>query len=70
MTALRLDRVKVPHTLVLLFAMVVGAWVLTLVLPQGRFQRVTNEHGREPDHPSETVMHHTSPLVAVLRPAS
>ena len=47
MAAIRLDRLKVPHTLVLLFGMVVAAWLLTLVLPAGQFQRVTNEHGRE-----------------------
>lgn len=45
--AARLDRLKVPHTLVLLFAMVIAAWLLTLVLPAGSFQRVENEHGRE-----------------------
>lgn len=38
---------KVPHTLVLLYAMIVLAWVLTLVLPAGQFETVTNDHGRE-----------------------
>ncbi|MDY7092200.1 MAG: AbgT family transporter [Acidobacteriota bacterium] len=38
---------KVPHTLVLLFGMIVAAYILTLVLPQGSFERVENTHGRE-----------------------
>jgi uncharacterized ion transporter superfamily protein YfcC len=38
---------KVPHTLVLLFGMIVLAWLLTLVLPPGAFETATNEHGRE-----------------------
>ena len=39
--------IKVPHTLVLLFSMIVLAWVATLVLPAGSFETVTNDHGRE-----------------------
>lgn len=38
---------KVPHTLVLLFGMVVLAYGLTLVLPPGEYERTTNEAGRE-----------------------
>ncbi len=38
---------KVPHTLVLLFGMIVLAWLLTLILPAGGYDTVTNEHGRE-----------------------
>lgn len=38
---------RVPHTLVLLYGMIVLAWVLTLVLPAGQFETVVNEHGRE-----------------------
>ncbi|MEL6869931.1 MAG: TIGR00366 family protein [Pseudomonadota bacterium] len=38
--------IKVPHTLVLLFGMIVIAWLATLVLPAGSFESVTNEHGR------------------------
>jgi uncharacterized ion transporter superfamily protein YfcC len=41
------SRWRVPHTLVLLFAMIVAAQLLTYLLPQGSFERVTNEHGRE-----------------------
>lgn len=54
-------RFKVPHTLVLLFGMVVLALLLTYVLPAGSFERVENEAGRlqvvpgsfhlTPDHP-------------------
>jgi uncharacterized ion transporter superfamily protein YfcC len=38
---------KVPHTLVLLFGMMVFALMLTYILPQGSFQMVENEQGRE-----------------------
>ncbi|MFQ5747641.1 MAG: YfcC family protein [Gemmatimonadota bacterium] len=41
------SRFRVPHTLVLLFGMIVLAFVLTRILPQGRFERFENEHGRE-----------------------
>ncbi len=41
------SRFKVPHTLVLLGGMIVVALLLTYVLPQGQFERVTNERGRE-----------------------
>jgi len=37
---------KVPHTLVLLFGMMVFALVLTYILPQGSFEMTENEHGR------------------------
>ena len=37
----------VPHTLVLLFSMIVLAQVLTYVLPKGSYERRPNEHGRE-----------------------
>ena len=40
-------RLKVPHTLVLLYGMIVFAWLLTLVLPAGTFETVVNDHGRE-----------------------
>jgi uncharacterized ion transporter superfamily protein YfcC len=41
------SRFRVPHTLVLLFGMVVFAQLLTYVLPKGEFERRTNEVGRE-----------------------
>lgn len=40
------SRIRVPHTLVLLFGMVVVALLLTYVLPEGTYQRV-EEHGHE-----------------------
>lgn len=40
------SRFKVPHTLVLLFSMVVLAQLLTYVLPAGAFERVENAAGR------------------------
>ncbi|HSJ32458.1 MAG TPA: Na+/H+ antiporter NhaC family protein [Longimicrobiales bacterium] len=55
-------RSRVPHTLVLLFGMIVLALLLTWVLPAGQYERVENEHGRmqvvpgsyeaTPDHPT------------------
>ncbi len=39
-------RSRVPHTLVLLFGMIVLALLLTWVLPAGQYERVENEHGR------------------------
>jgi uncharacterized ion transporter superfamily protein YfcC len=40
------SRFKVPHTLVLLFGMVVLAQILTYILPAGAFERVENAAGR------------------------
>ena len=37
----------VPHTLVLLFGMIVLALLLTYLLPTGAFERVQNDAGRE-----------------------
>ena len=42
-----MNRFRVPHTLVLLFGMIVLAYVLTWVLPQGEFQTAENERGRQ-----------------------
>lgn len=39
-------RFRVPHTLVLLFGMIVVALLLTYVLPAGQYERVENEQGR------------------------
>jgi uncharacterized ion transporter superfamily protein YfcC len=38
--------IRVPHTLVLLFAIMVLAWLATLLLPQGAFERAPDEAGR------------------------
>ena len=40
-------KLRVPHTLVLLYGMVVLAYLLTLVLPAGSFQTEVNAHGHE-----------------------
>ncbi len=40
-------RIHVPHTLVLLFGMIVLAYGLTLVLTPGSYERFTNDVGRE-----------------------
>jgi uncharacterized ion transporter superfamily protein YfcC len=40
-------RFRVPHTLVLLWTMIIAAVLLTYVLPAGSFERVENEHGRQ-----------------------
>jgi uncharacterized ion transporter superfamily protein YfcC len=37
---------RVPHTLVLLFAIMVLAWLATWLLPQGSFETALNEQGR------------------------
>jgi uncharacterized ion transporter superfamily protein YfcC len=37
---------RVPHTLVLLFAMICLAWAATWVLPQGQFATAENDQGR------------------------
>jgi uncharacterized ion transporter superfamily protein YfcC len=42
-----MPRFRVPHTLVLLFGMIVLALVATYVLPAGSFERVKDEAGRE-----------------------
>jgi uncharacterized ion transporter superfamily protein YfcC len=39
-------KLKVPHTLVLLFLMMVLALIGTYLLPQGKFDMIENEHGR------------------------
>jgi len=38
---------KIPHTLVLLFGMIVLAYALTWVVPAGSFETETNDHNRE-----------------------
>ena len=39
-------KLKVPHTLILLFGMMVFALLLTYLLPQGSFDTMQNEHGK------------------------
>ena len=40
------SKFKVPHTLVILFSMVVLAQILTYIVPAGSFDRVETESGR------------------------
>ncbi len=40
-------KLKVPHTLVLLYGMIILAYVMTLVLPAGQFATEINDHGHE-----------------------
>ena len=42
-----IKKLKVPHTLVLLYGMIMLAYVLTLLLPAGQFETMLNEHGHE-----------------------
>ena len=42
-----IKKLKVPHTLVLLYGMILLAYVLTLLLPAGQFETMMNEHGHE-----------------------
>jgi uncharacterized ion transporter superfamily protein YfcC len=39
-------RIRIPHTLILLFGMIVAAVLVTYLLPAGSFERVENEQGR------------------------
>lgn len=39
-------KIKVPHTLILLFGMMIFALILTYVLPQGSFETQQNEQGK------------------------
>lgn len=42
-----MSQFRVPHTLVLLYGMLILAWLLTLILPAGNFETMVNDHGRE-----------------------
>ena len=54
---------KVPHTLVLLYGMIVIAYMLTLVLPAGQFETQLNDHGHEVVVPGTyAVIEETGPL--------
>jgi uncharacterized ion transporter superfamily protein YfcC len=55
---------KVPHTLVILFSMVVLAQVLTYVIPAGSFERVENEVGRMQVVPGSFHLTPDTPLVS------
>jgi uncharacterized ion transporter superfamily protein YfcC len=40
-------KLKVPHTLVLLYGMILVAYPPTLVLPASQFETLLNDHGHE-----------------------
>jgi uncharacterized ion transporter superfamily protein YfcC len=40
------SKIKVPHTLIILFSMVIIAQIMTYVIPSGSFERVATETGR------------------------
>jgi uncharacterized ion transporter superfamily protein YfcC len=61
------SRFKVPHTLVLLFGMVVLAQILTYLLPSGAFDRVENAVGRLQVVPGSF---HLTPDVEPLSPVA
>lgn len=58
---------KVPHTLVILFSMVVLAQILTYVIPAGSFDRVENAAGRLQVVPGSF---HRTPETPALSPAA
>jgi len=57
---------RMPHTLVLLFGMMILALVLTYVLPQGEFERLENDVGRQVVEPG-TYHRVEQPLLSPLR---
>jgi uncharacterized ion transporter superfamily protein YfcC len=56
---------KVPHTLVLLFSMMVFALFLTYILPQGSFQMEVNEEGRSVVIPGSYAQNEHSHLLSI-----
>ena len=61
------SRFKVPHTLVVLFGMVILAQILTYVIPAGSFDRVENDKGRLQVVPGSF---HRTPETPALSPAA
>jgi uncharacterized ion transporter superfamily protein YfcC len=58
---------KVPHTLVILFSMVVLAQILTYVIPAGSFDRVENAAGQQQVVPGSF---HLTPEIPAVSPAA
>lgn len=58
-------KIKVPHTLVLLFGMMVFALMLTYILPQGVFEMVENEQGRSVVVPNSYKQIHDNHLLSI-----
>ncbi len=60
-----LQKIKIPHTLVLLFAMMVLAQIATYVLPQGEFRTTEDEKGHTVVVPGS---YHEVPEAELLKP--
>jgi len=60
------SRFKVPHTLVILFGIVILAWVLTCLLPAGLFERVENAAGRSQVVPGSFQLTPDAPTLSPL----
>jgi len=58
------SRFKVPHTLVILFSMVILAQVLTYIIPAGEFDRVENDQGRMQVVPGSFHRTHETPALS------
>ncbi len=60
-----LKKLRIPHTLVLLFLIMLAAMLATYLLPQGTYQTVTNESGRSVVVPGS---YHQLPEAPLLKP--
>ena len=60
------SRFKVPHTLVILFGIVILAWVLSCLLPAGSFERVENAAGRSQVVPGSFQLTPDAPALSPL----
>jgi uncharacterized ion transporter superfamily protein YfcC len=58
-------KLKVPHTLVLLFGMMVFALVLTYAIPQGSFEITVNEEGRSVVVPGSYTHHEETKILSI-----
>ncbi len=62
-----IGKFKIPHTLVVLFSMVILAQILTYVIPAGEFDRVENDQGRMQVVPGSF---HRTPETSALSPTA
>ena len=60
-----LHRLKVPHTLVLLFGMILLAYVVTWLIPAGSFETITNDSNRDVVVPGTYVETEDAPQLPV-----
>ena len=44
---IRLTKIKLPHTIALIFIIMVFVAILTWIIPGGQYQRIENAQGRE-----------------------